>query len=215
MLVHLGASSFGVPIRRVLLWSSSRGHTPELSGKRSLLEPVKKLLQHCIRDWDRLRRGHPGTGQGSPVVGRILCHLRPKPGWRDKGTRVPSVFELNGEQIKRPGRDEPLKEGVLAAAERHDCALKAHLADAYRQKRFSMRAWDFRPLLRPTTLPGGRENKATLARLDADEMLPVGPSWEVALDNAAHHALLLADQASQCGCNQKAALGHVIRSPAD
>ena len=47
-----------------------------------------------------------------------------------------------------------------------------------------------------------------MARLNADEVVLVGASWEVTLNNAANHAALLSDQASQRRSDEKPALGH-------
>ena len=68
-------------------------------------------------------------------------------------------------------------------------------------------------LLLPCSFPGWRENEISMARLKADEMIPVRASWEVTLNNAARHAALLSDQAGKRGGNKKPALGHGNGTP--
>jgi len=69
--------------------------------------------------------------------------------------------------------------------------------------------WATAPKEAPTTRGFASILVQGLAGLTVDEVLAVGASWEITLDDAARHALLLSDQVSQCGGDEKAALGHV------
>src|SRR4051794_24278938 len=134
---------------------------------------------------------------------------RPTPGGRHDPTHVLSRRKLDAEKIQRSRRDEALEEGLLAAPEWHDRALEAHLARAHRHERLGLGARHLGALLMPGPLPPCREDEIAVARLEADEMVPVGAGGKVALDDAAYHTLFLSDQASRRGCNEELALGHV------
>ena len=68
-------------------------------------------------------------------------------------------------------------------------------------------------LLLPCSFLGWGEHEIGMARLKADEVVPVRASREVTLHNAASYAALLSDQAGKRGGNEKPALGHGNRTP--
>src|SRR5215207_5462413 len=170
-------------VRRTSFWGPQRGHAPQVSGDRPLFERVQELVQRRIRERDLLRRWQPATSQRTSVVSGVLGHLRAKPGRRSKRIRVLSFLELNAEKIQRPGRGKALEEGMLAAAKRHDGALEVHFARTHRHERLGLGARHLRTLFISDSLPPCRENEVAVARLDTDEVVPVGASWEVALDD--------------------------------
>src|SRR3954465_6076868 len=147
------------------------------------------------------------------MIGRVLRHLRAKPGRRHEPIRVLSRRELDAEKIQRPGRHKPLQEGLRVAPEPHDRALEAHLARAHRQERLGLGPRHLGSLLLPCSPPRWPRDEIGVPWLKADEVVPVRASREVTLDDAARYAALLSDQAGKRGGNEKPALGHGNRTP--
>src|SRR6185312_8900123 len=116
---------------------------------------------------------------------------------RGERVRFFCALELDAEEIQCAGRDEALEEGLLAAPQSHDRAFEGHLACANSEKRFGLGTRQLCALLGLSSLPGRYQHEVVVARLKADELVPVRVSGEVTLTDLSSHALLLADQASQ------------------
>src|SRR5689334_12351108 len=94
-LARLGEPSARLPIRRPLIGRAREEPTTEPALARVLLERVQELGHYSIRERDFVRRWYPHTGERSPTVGRVLGHLRAKPGRRSKCACVLSFVELD------------------------------------------------------------------------------------------------------------------------
>ena len=125
---------------RGLIGNRQRRSTTQLGSHPAFLQPVQQLVQDRIRERDVFGRWHPGTGERSSIVSRVLGHLWTKPDRRIEPIRVLSLRESDADKVQRSGRNKPLQKGLLATLQPHARALEADRAGANRQERLSLGA---------------------------------------------------------------------------
>ena len=155
--------------------------------------------------------GDAAARQGAPVVSGVPCYLRPEPNRR--GERIGlllSFLELDPNEIEHARRDEAVEHRFLVGRKPDPRAFVSDFPGAHREEGFGLGPWNLGPLLVPRgpVASRGRENEKRVPRFDADEMIPVGPGREIALDDPVNDASFLPDETGQGSGDKKATLRH-------